>query len=162
MRYSSSSTKDLMPMPHLYLQLQQQLSQWIKPKDKRYLQGFAEAVAAILQSGSGSLSHWLPYLSHRKCQARSQMERLSYFVHNPHIDVNCHLATANLHMANGSWAVLSDIFPSLHTFALYGKRFGGIEPHFKDYKSAAFKENLHCYSNNFSNLKRLLLITPNI
>ena len=274
-------------MPHLYLQLQQQLSQWIKPKDKRHLQGFAEAVAAILQSGSASLSHWLPYLSHRECQARSQMERLSYFVHNPHIiaetfyiplvkhflqafvgtslelaldtsvlwdkfclievcliwggrsitlaqlvlehgsatvgfehyrpvleqvltllppqsevtlladrgfehgelirwlhqnqwswairaksdllvtlptgttkrveqlippseqaylvpdvtilgDVNCHLATANLDMANGSWAVLSDIPPSLQTFALYGKRFGGIEPHFKDYKSAAF------------------------
>ena len=274
-------------MPHLYLQLQQQMRQWLKPKDKRHLQGFAEAVAAILQSGSASLSHWLPYLSHRECQARSQMERLSYFVHNPHInaetfynplvkhflqafagaslelaldtsmlwdkfclievcliwggrsitlsqavlehgsatvgfehyrpvleqlltllppaskvtlladrgfehgelirwlqqnqwswairaktdllvtlptgktkrieqlipppeqaylvpdvtvlgDVNCHLATANLDMANGSWAVLSDIPPSLQTFSLYGKRFGGIEPHFKDYKSAAF------------------------
>ena len=74
-----------MQMPHLYLQLQQQLRQWIKPKDKRHLQGFAESVAAILQSGSASLSHWLPYLSHRECQARSQMERLSYFVHNPHI-----------------------------------------------------------------------------
>jgi len=274
-------------MPQLYLQLQEQLSQWLKPKDKRHLQGFAEAVAAILQSGKASLSHWLPYLSHRKCQARSQMERLSYFVHNPHIiaetfynplvknflqgfageslelaldtsmlwdkfclievcmiwggrsitlaqvviehgsatvgfedyrpvleqvisllplqskvtlladrgfehgelirwlqqnqwswairgksdllvtlptgttkrveqlippaeqaylvpnvtvlgDVNCHLVTANLDMANGSWAVLTDMHPSLQTFALYGKRFGGIEPHFKDYKSAAF------------------------
>ena len=72
-------------MPHLYLQLQEQLRQWLKPKDKRHLQGFAEAVAAILQSGRASLSHWLPYLSHRECQARSQMERLSYFVHNPHI-----------------------------------------------------------------------------
>jgi hypothetical protein len=27
----------------------------------------------------------------------------------------------------------------LQTFALYGKRFGGIEPHFKDYFSAAFE-----------------------
>ena len=36
-----------MPVPHLYLQLQEQLRQWIKPKDKRHLQGFAEAVAAI-------------------------------------------------------------------------------------------------------------------
>jgi hypothetical protein len=27
----------------------------------------------------------------------------------------------------------------LQTFVLYGKRFGGIEPHFKDYKSAAFE-----------------------
>lgn len=26
----------------------------------------------------------------------------------------------------------------MQRFALYGKRFGGIEPHFKDYKSAAF------------------------
>jgi hypothetical protein len=60
MRYSSSSTKDLKQMPHLYLQLQQQLRQWINPKDKRHLQGFAESVAAILQSGSASLSHWLP------------------------------------------------------------------------------------------------------
>ncbi|TYQ27278.1 hypothetical protein [Pseudanabaena sp. UWO310] len=49
-------------MPHLYLQLEQQLRQWLKPKDKRHLQGFAESVAAILQSGSASLSHWLPYL----------------------------------------------------------------------------------------------------
>jgi hypothetical protein len=45
---------------------------------------------------------------------------------------------ANLAMANGSWAVLTAISPSLQTFALYGRRFGGIEPHFKDYKSAAF------------------------
>ena len=29
--------------------------------------------------------------------------------------------------------------PSLQTLALYGSRFGGIEPHFKDYKSAAFE-----------------------
>jgi Transposase DDE domain len=276
-----------MKIPHLYLQLQEQLRQWIKPKDKRHLQGFAEAVAAILQSGSASLSHWLPYLSHRDCKARSQMERLNYFVHNPHIisetfykpllkhflqafaeaslelaldtsmlwdkfclievcliwggrsislaqvvlehgsatvgfedyrpvleqvltllppqsrvtlladrgfehgelirwlnrnrwswairaktdlqvtlptgstksveqlippseqaylfpdvtvlgDINCHLATANLTMADGSWAVLTAISPSLQTFALYGRRFGGIEPHFKDYKSGAF------------------------
>jgi hypothetical protein len=41
-------------------------------------------------------------------------------------------------MANGSWAVLTAIPPSLQTFALYGKRFGGIEPHFKDYKSGTF------------------------
>jgi hypothetical protein len=277
-----------MQIPHLYLQLQQQMSQWIKPKDKRHLQGFSEAVAAILQSKSACLSHWLPYLSHRNCKARSQMERLNYFVHNPQIiaetfynpllkhflqafageslelaldtsvlwneyclievcliwggrsislaqvvlehgsatvgfehyrpileqvlallpsqshitlladrgfehgelirwlqhnqwawairaktdlkvtlprgktksveqlippseqaylipnvtvlgNINCHLATANLPIANDSWAVLSNIPPSLQTFALYGRRFGGIEPHFKDYKSGAFK-----------------------
>ena len=276
-----------MLIPHLYLQLQTQLRQWIKPKDKRHLQGFAEVVAAILQSQSGCLSHWLPYLSHRTCKARSQMERLNYFVHNPQIiaetfyiplikhflqafagtvleltldtsmlwdqfclvevcliwggrsislaqvvlehgsatvgfeqyrpvlekvqtllplnssvilladrgfehgelmrwlrkngwswairaktdlqvtlssgrtksveqllppseeaylypnvtvlgNVHCHLATANLPTANGSWSVLTDIPLSIQTFALYGRRFGGIEPHFKDYKSAAF------------------------
>jgi hypothetical protein len=53
-------------------------------------------------------------------------------------DITCHLATANLSTAQETWIVLSDRPPSLQTFALYGKRFGGIEPHFKDYKSAAF------------------------
>jgi len=53
-------------------------------------------------------------------------------------NIGCHLATAKVPTANEAWAVLSDSPPSLQTFALYGKRFGGIEPHFKDYKSAAF------------------------
>lgn len=53
-------------------------------------------------------------------------------------DITCHLATAKVPTANEAWAVLSNQTPSLQTFALYGKRFGGIEPHFKDYKSAAF------------------------
>jgi len=245
-------------------------------------------VAAILQSHSACLSQWLPYLSHRDCQARSHMERLNYFVHNEQIcaqtfyipllkqflqvlvgealeltldtsmlwdqfclvevcliwggrsislaqvvlehssatvgfeqyqplletvlallppnstvtlladrgfehgelmrwlrtnnwswairvkcdlqvtlptgitwsveqllppseqaylfqnvtvlgDITCHLATAKVPTANQAWAVLSDRPPTLQTFALYGKRFGGIEPHFKDYKSAAFE-----------------------
>jgi hypothetical protein len=74
-----------MPVPHLYRQLQSQLSQWIKPVDQRHLQGFCENLAAILQAQSACLSHWLPYLTHRDCQARSHMERLSYFVHNPNI-----------------------------------------------------------------------------
>jgi Transposase DDE domain len=277
-----------MPIPLLYSQLQTQLSQWIIPKDQRHLQVFAENVAAILQAQSACLAHWLTYLSHRDCKARSHMERLSYFVHNPKIsaddyyvpllrefltawegasvmltldtsmlwdqyclievcliwggrsiplgqtvlehgsatvgyedyhpvleatlkllpagcqvtlladrgfehgafirwlrsqgwswairaksdlrvtlsngsnfavadllppmeeaylyrditvlqDINCHLATANLTIAGESWAVLSDVPPSLQTFASYGQRFGGIEPHFKDYKSAAFE-----------------------
>jgi hypothetical protein len=74
-----------MPTPHLYRQLLEQLRQWIKPKDQRHLQGFAEVVAAILQSESACLSQWLPYLSHRDCKARSHMEQLTYFVHNEHI-----------------------------------------------------------------------------
>lgn len=40
----------------------------------------------ILQAQSACLSHWLPYLSHRDCQARSHMQCLNYFVHNAHID----------------------------------------------------------------------------
>lgn len=277
-----------MSAPLLYRQLYRQLSQWIRPKDQRHLRGFAENIAAILQSNSGCLSHWLSYLSHRSCAARSHMERLSYFVHNPNItaeilyvpllkqflqawagmsmtltldtsmlwdeyclvevclawggrsiplsqtvlehgsatvafhdyvmvleavqcvlpdqcqitlladrgfehgelirwlrrhqwawairaksdlkitlasgqtesvanllppceqahlfqdvtileDIECHLATATLTIAEESWAVITDTSPSLQTFALYGQRFGGIEPHFKDYKSAAFE-----------------------
>jgi hypothetical protein len=49
------------------------------------------------------------------------------------------LATATLSIAQESWAVITDKAPSLQTFALYGQQFGGIEPHFKDYKSAAFE-----------------------
>jgi hypothetical protein len=274
--------------PHLYSQLQTQLSQWITPKDKRHLTVFCENVAAILQSESGCLSHWLKYLSHRPCKARSQMERLNYFVHNPQItaetfyipllkqflqawtgmamtltldtsmlwdeyclieiclawggrsvplaqkvlkhssssvafadyctvlgtaqavlpphcqvtlladrgfehgelirwlqnqkwswairaksdlkitltsgrsesvatllpelgkanlfhdvtilgDIQCHLATAHASVAQEPWAVITETPSSLQTFSLYGERFGGIEPHFKDYKSAAFE-----------------------
>ncbi len=43
-------TANLMDIPLLYRQLQDQLRQWVKPKDQRHLQGFAEIVAAILQS----------------------------------------------------------------------------------------------------------------
>jgi hypothetical protein len=53
-------------------------------------------------------------------------------------DIAAHLATAQRPDAKDHGAVLSDQPPSLQTFALYGQRFGGIEPHFKDYKSAAF------------------------
>lgn len=276
-----------METPLLYRQLQDQLRQWVKPKDQRHLQGFAEMIAAILHSESACLGEWLPYLSHRDCKARAHMERLSYFVHNQQInaerfynpllhyalqafageavlltldtsllweqfclvevclvwggrsitlaqivlehgsamvgfeqyepllsqaarvlpqgcqvtlladrgfehgallrwlqqhhwswairvksDLNvtftdghtvavehllppgeqaylfpnvrvlggiaCHLATATVAGAKECWAVLAEHPPSLQTFALYGQRFGGIEPHFKDYKSAAF------------------------
>jgi hypothetical protein len=285
---SSSTSGKPMFTPQLYSQLQTQLSQWITPKDKRHLTVFCENVAAILQSESGCLSHWLKYLSHRSCQARSQMERLNYFLHNsqvnpetfyipllkqflqawtgmamtltldtsmlwdeyclievclawggrsfplaqkvikhgsatvafadyctvlgtaqavlpPHCqvtlladrgfehgelirwlqnqqwawairaksdlkitlasgrsesvatllpkvgqaalypdvtilgDIQCHLATAHASVAQEAWAVITATPPSLQTFSLYGERFGGIEPHFKDYKSAAFE-----------------------
>lgn len=288
MRSSSSPTQShRMKTPHLYRQLIDQLRQWIVPQDQRHLQGFAEAVAAILQSGSASLSHWIPFLSHRDCSARSHLERLHYWLHNPKInaqtfyapllqqflaafvgtdlvltldtsvlwdqfclisvslvwggrsislaqgvvahgsatvgfedyrpvleqtlkvlpqgsritlladrgfehgalmrwceghhwawfirakrdllvtlatgatrtvdallppveqaylfpqvtvlgDIPCHLATATLADAKEAWAVLTNQPPSLQTFAIYGTRFGGSEPHFKDYKSATF------------------------
>lgn len=277
-----------METPLLYRQLQEQLRQWVQPKDQRHLQGFSEIIAAILQSQSACLGKWISYLAHRGCQARAHMERLSYFVHNEQIsaerfyepilhyvlqafvgesvlltldtsmlwdqfclievcfvwggrsftlaqivlehgsatvgfeqyqsvlecakrvlppgtqvtlladrgfehaafvrwlrqhqwswairvksdlsvtlpngqlrsveqllpplqqaylyqnvqvfaDIDCHLATAKLPGAKDTWAVLSDQPPSLQTFALYGQRFGAIEPHFKDYKSAAFE-----------------------
>jgi hypothetical protein len=208
-----------MSIPQLYRQLQAQLSQWICPQDQRHLQVFCdENVAAILQAQSACVSHWLPYLSHRGCKARSHMEQLNYFVHNPKItaetfyfpllqqflsawegmammltldtsvlweqyclievcliwggrsiplgqretaavatllppegeaylfgevtvlqDIQCHLATAHLATAPEPWTVLSDVPPSLQTFEVYGQRFGGIEPHFKDYKSSAFE-----------------------
>jgi hypothetical protein len=82
---SSSTSGNHMSTPQLYRQLQTQLSQWIAPKDKRHLTVFSENIAAILQSQSGCLSHWLSYLSHRHCHARSHLERLSYFIHNPQI-----------------------------------------------------------------------------
>jgi hypothetical protein len=295
-----------MSIPHLYGQLQAQLSQWIHPQDQRHLQVFCENVAAILQAQSASLSHWLPYLSHRDCKARSHMERLNYFVHNPKItaetfyfpllrqfltawkgmavtmtldtsvlwdqyclievclvwggrsiplgqtvlehgsatvgfedyrsvlettlsllptecsvtlladrgfehgalirwlreaqwswairaksdlnitccngtttavenllppegeaylfrdvtvlkDIQCHLATAHLALAGEPWAVLSDVPSSLQTFEVYGQRFGGIEPHFKDYKSAAF-ELIHSHLRDAQALNCLLML----
>lgn len=74
-----------MSPPLLYRQLQQQLSQFIQPKDKRHLSVFSENVAAILLSESACLSRWIKFLTHRNCQARSHLERLSYFVNNPKV-----------------------------------------------------------------------------
>lgn len=277
-----------MSTPLLYRQLQQQLSQFIQPQDKRHLAVFSENVAAILLSESACLSRWIKFLTHRNCQARSHLERLSYFVNNPKItpetfyhpllcqfllawegmdvlltldtsvfwnafclievclvwggrsfplaqkvmehpsatvaysdycevlesaqsllppncsvtlladrgfdhgelirwlshqgwhwairakrdlnierangftgkigeliapegeaylfhrvtvleDIECELATANLSVAGEEWLVLSDQAASLRTFERYGQRFGGIEPHFKDYQSAGFE-----------------------
>lgn len=276
-----------MQLPHLYRELSEQFRQWMHPRDQRHLEGVSEAVAAILQSGSACLNHWLPYLSHRGCTARSHHARLNYLLTNPAVDtetfyaplleqllqtfagadvrltldtsllwdqfcwigvclvwggrsftlaqivlehgsatvafdayrpvleqaltllppdcrvtlladrgfehgelirwcnqqqwdwsiraksnlsillasgvsqsvaqllppveqaylfpnvtilenIECHLATAKLPDVSESWAVLSSQPPSLQTFERYGQRFGGIEPHIKDYKSAAF------------------------
>lgn len=80
---SSSPTIDIYhDNAPLYRQLFDQLRQWVKPEDRRHLQGYAEIISAILQSSRACLSHWLPYLGHRPCQARSHLEQLSYFIHN--------------------------------------------------------------------------------
>lgn len=279
-----------MAAPHLYRQLIVQLGQWIDVCDQRHLQVFSELVSAILLSQSACASHWLAFMSHRNCAARSHLERVKYFLSNPRIktdtfytplvkqflqawegeslllamdtsmlwdeyclievsliwggrsialgqrvlkhgsasvgfedyrcvleatqrmlpangsvtlladrgfehgnlmrwlnraewnwiiraksdlnvtlasgreaavcellplpemahlyhdvrvlnNIDAHLATANLAVAQEPWAVLTNLAPSLQIFEMYGKRFGGIEPHFKDYKSAGFDLN---------------------
>ena len=62
-----------------------QLSQWVNAKEVRHLQGVGEAVGAILQSQQAAPARWLPYLSHRRCGARAQLEPLQYLLENPHI-----------------------------------------------------------------------------
>jgi hypothetical protein len=74
-----------METPLLYRQLQDQLRQWVCPVDQRHLHVFCEILVAILQSGSGVLGKWIPYLAHRNCQARAHLERFSYFLHNQQI-----------------------------------------------------------------------------
>ncbi len=74
-----------MNAPLLHRQLLALFRQWIHPHDLRHLITFSEAVAAILQAESSCLGRLLPFLSHRPCQARSHLDRLSYFLHNPRI-----------------------------------------------------------------------------
>ena len=79
----------------------------------------------------------------------------------PHVtifeDIQCHLATARVSVAQEPWAVITNTHPSLQTFALYGQRFGAIEPHFKDYKSAAF-ELPRSHIRDADALSRLLML----
>jgi hypothetical protein len=53
--------------------------------------------------------------------------------------------------------VLTDIPASPQTFALYCQRFGSIETHFKDYKSAVF-EMLRSRIRDAQALSRLLML----
>jgi hypothetical protein len=53
-------------------------------------------------------------------------------------DIQCHLATGNLPKAKETWAVIGELPSESDFFKVYGERFGGIEPYFKDYKSSAF------------------------
>jgi hypothetical protein len=47
--------------------------------------------------------------------------------------------------------------PSLQPFEIYGQRFGGIEPHFKDYKSAGF-DLIRSHLRHAEVLSRLLML----
>ncbi len=51
----------------------------------------------------------------------------------------CNLGIANSSIASESWEILTNEPILLQAFASYSRRFGGIEPHFKDYKSGAFE-----------------------
>lgn len=82
-----------MTPPPFYRQLLAQLSQWLTPKDKRHLDNFSEIVAAILLSGSACLTHWLPFLSHRTCQARAHLARLQAFLNNDRVDLRGYYET---------------------------------------------------------------------
>jgi hypothetical protein len=53
--------------------------------------------------------------------------------------------------------VITDMPPLLQTFALYGQRFGGIDPHFKDYKPAEF-DLPHSKIRDTDALSRLLML----
>ncbi|KGF71906.1 hypothetical protein DO97_14500 [Neosynechococcus sphagnicola sy1] len=59
-RISSPTQSKTHGKPLLYRQRQDQLGQWVKPKDQRHLQGFAEMLSAILQSGSVCLGKGFP------------------------------------------------------------------------------------------------------
>ena len=72
-------------------------------------------------------------------------------------DISCNLATAYWPQAKEPWAVLTNMRLSLQVFSHYGKRFGGIEPHFKDYKSAGF-EVLRSRVRDEQALSRLMML----
>jgi hypothetical protein len=72
-------------------------------------------------------------------------------------DIECNLATANCRGVKAPWAVLTNTPISLQTFQLYGKRFGGIEPRFKDYKSGTF-DILRSKIRNAQALSNLLMM----
>jgi hypothetical protein len=72
-------------------------------------------------------------------------------------DVRCNLGIANCRGVKEPWAVLTNTPLSLQTFQLSGRRFGGIEPHFKDYKSGTF-EVLRSKIRNAQALSNLLMM----
>lgn len=105
------------------------MAQLTKPKWSWFIRAKSELVVTF----KGGLSQSLSQL----CPSRDQV----HLFNNVQVleGIRCHLGIANSSMAKENWAVLTNEPLSLKTFAVYGQRFGGIEPHFKDYKSAAFE-----------------------
>ena len=76
-------------MPLLYLQLHDQLRQWIsfvfrnmgqaclfrntKPQDQHHLKGFCEILAGMLQARSACMSQWIPFLDLSMPEARANL-----------------------------------------------------------------------------------------
>ena len=78
----------------------------------------------------------------RPCQVEDLLPppEEAYFYHHVegYDELSAHLATANCATTPEPWAVLASAPSSRHTVAVYGQRFGGLEPYFKDYQSAGF------------------------
>ena len=94
---------------------------------------FIRAKSDLVVTFSGGLCQSISQLSPR-------LDQVHLFSNVEVLDgIRCHLGIANSSITEENWAVLSDKPLSLQTFAVYGQRFAGLEPHFKDYKSAAFE-----------------------
>jgi hypothetical protein len=61
-------------------------------EDHRHLRMYGEILVGLLSSGSACPSYWLPFISHRFCSACAHLERLSYFLNNPEIDLSHYYA----------------------------------------------------------------------
>lgn len=73
----------------LYLQLRQQLSQLIQPRDKRHLDGFAEMLSALLVTGSTLMSEWLVARRQKpnRNDSRAALARWHYWLTSANVDV---------------------------------------------------------------------------
>ena len=73
----------------LYLQLRQQLSQLIQPRDKRHLDGFTEMLSALLLTGSTLMSQWLVARRQKpnRNDTRAALARWHYWLTKANVDV---------------------------------------------------------------------------
>jgi hypothetical protein len=72
-----------------YLQLHQQLSQLIQPRDKRHLDGFTEMLSALLVTGSALMSEWLVARRPKanRHDTRAALARWHYWLTKANVDV---------------------------------------------------------------------------